>query len=190
MRASHSKPCMKASAFSSGSGLLLDSGSASARRWHQSRGRSQPQNTALPARGGKLLIGEADGDCLAVGFELKCLGHRLVIQACARRLRCFHLPPINPHSVAAFQLHGFGLMLSYKGAKATFRAWPASCESRILARLITSWIAPRPEGEFLSLPGRVTFDNRPWGGNTTAHEPDAKAIFPEPRIVQKTNFYQ
>jgi len=31
-----------------------------------------------------------------------------VIQACARRLRCFHLPPINPQSVALFQLHGFG----------------------------------------------------------------------------------
>ena len=55
LRASHNKPCMKASAFSSGSSLLLDSGSgcgsAAARRLHQSSGRSQPQNKALPACG-------------------------------------------------------------------------------------------------------------------------------------------
>jgi len=46
---------MKASAFSSGSSLLLDRGSgcgnAAARRWHQSSGRNQPQNRALPAWG-------------------------------------------------------------------------------------------------------------------------------------------
>jgi len=31
-----------------------------------------------------------------------------VIRACARGLRCFHLPPINPQSVAPFQLHEIG----------------------------------------------------------------------------------
>jgi hypothetical protein len=31
-----------------------------------------------------------------------------VNRACARRLRCFHLPPIIPQSVALFQLHGYG----------------------------------------------------------------------------------
>jgi hypothetical protein len=34
--------------------------------------------------------------------------HRLVNRACARRLRCFHIPPINSRSVASFQLHGSG----------------------------------------------------------------------------------
>ena len=63
-----------------------------------------PEHGAARVRG-KLLIGEADGDCLAVGFELQCPGHRLVIRACARRLRCFHLPPISSQSVALFQLH-------------------------------------------------------------------------------------
>jgi hypothetical protein len=67
-----------------------------------------PEQSAARVRG-KLLIREADGDCLAVAFELKCPGHRLVIRARARRLRCFHTPPINPQSVAPFQLHGFGL---------------------------------------------------------------------------------
>jgi hypothetical protein len=71
------------------------------------RTQPAPEHGAARVRG-KLLIGEADGDCLAVGFELQCPGHRLVIRACARRLRCFHLPPINPQSVARFQLHGFG----------------------------------------------------------------------------------
>jgi hypothetical protein len=71
------------------------------------RTQPAPEQGAAGVRG-KLLLSEANGDCFAVGFELKCPGHRLVIRACARRLCCFHLPPINPQSVASFQLHGFG----------------------------------------------------------------------------------
>jgi hypothetical protein len=55
--------------------------------------------------GTELLIGEADLDGLARAFELNVPGHRLVNRAYARRLRCFHLPPISSQSVALFQLH-------------------------------------------------------------------------------------
>jgi len=71
------------------------------------RAQPAPEQGAARVRG-KLLLREADGDCFAIGFELQCPSHRLVIRACARRLRCFHTPPINPQSVAPFQLHGFG----------------------------------------------------------------------------------
>jgi hypothetical protein len=63
----------------------------------------------LPRSG--LLFREADGDCLAFAFELQCPGHPLVIRACARGLRVFHYPPINPQSGPPFQLHGYGLSL-------------------------------------------------------------------------------
>ena len=73
-------------------------------------GRLQPAPEHRAARVRRQpLLRKADGDCFAVGFELKCPGHRLVIRADARRLRCFHLPPINPQSVALFQLHHSGL---------------------------------------------------------------------------------
>ncbi|MGA3145773.1 MAG: isoprenylcysteine carboxylmethyltransferase family protein, partial [Verrucomicrobiota bacterium] len=50
------------------------------------------------------------------GFELKCPSHRLVIRACARRLCCFHYPPINPQSVALLQLHRSGLGGNWSGS--------------------------------------------------------------------------
>jgi hypothetical protein len=66
-----------------------------------------------PKRGGpslrtELLVGELDLDGLIGSFELNLRCHRLVNRACARRLRCFHLPPIIPQSVALFQLHAYG----------------------------------------------------------------------------------
>ena len=66
-----------------------------------------PEDRAARVRGERLLC-ELNGDCLAVAFELQCPGHRWVIRAWARRLRCFHRPPVNPQSVAPFHLHGFG----------------------------------------------------------------------------------
>ena len=41
------------------------------------------------------LVGETDLDGLARALELNVPSHRLVNRACARRLRCFHLPPIS-----------------------------------------------------------------------------------------------
>lgn len=58
------------------------------------RTQSDPELGAARVRG-KLLLREADGDCFAVGFELKCPSHHLVIRVSAPRLCCFHLPPIN-----------------------------------------------------------------------------------------------
>ncbi len=66
-----------------------------------------PEGGAARVRG-KPLVGELNGDCFAPGFELKSTGHRLVNRACARRLRCFHTPPISSQSVAPFQLHRSG----------------------------------------------------------------------------------
>jgi hypothetical protein len=54
------------------------------------------------------LVRELDEDCLTFRFELKSPSHRLVNRACARRLRCFHQPPITSQSMASLQLHGSG----------------------------------------------------------------------------------
>jgi hypothetical protein len=72
-------------------------GCAAANSWHHSSGRSHPQKVALPTCGESCCAVNPSGPTTAW-----C--HR----ACARRLRCFHLPPISSQSAASFQLHRSG----------------------------------------------------------------------------------
>ena len=113
LRASPNKPGRKARAFSSGSSVWLargsGCGSAVASRWPQSSGRRQPQNPALPACGESCWSVKPTAMALPLLLQLPCPGHRWVIRAWARGLRCFQLPPINPQSGAPFQLHRSGL---------------------------------------------------------------------------------